>query len=98
MTSYVIRRARVLGGEPTDIAIEDGVITAIGADLPLGDATEVDATGLVARRAEHRQRSRALAGRARDGIAAVGGSGLSGHRQRSAIGHSPHFGLRATHT
>lgn len=48
MTSYVIRRARVLGGEPTDIAIEDGVISAMGADLPLGDGTEVDATGLVA--------------------------------------------------
>ncbi len=45
---YVIRRARILGGEPTDIAIADGVITAIGRDLPLGDATEVDATGLVA--------------------------------------------------
>ncbi|MCK5892226.1 dihydroorotase [Aeromicrobium sp.] len=45
---YVIRRARILGGEPTDIAIADGVITAIGPDLPLGDATEVDATGLVA--------------------------------------------------
>ena len=48
MTTYVIRRARILGGDPTDIAIEDGVITAIGVDLPLGDATEVDATGLVA--------------------------------------------------
>ena len=45
---YVIRRARILGGEPTDIAIADGVITAVGPDLPLGDATEVDATGLVA--------------------------------------------------
>ncbi|MEG9226138.1 dihydroorotase [Aeromicrobium sp. Sec7.5] len=48
MTSYVIRQARILGGDPTDIAIADGVITAIGAGLPLGDATEVDATGLVA--------------------------------------------------
>ena len=48
MTTYVIRRARILGGEPADIAIEDGVITAIGTDLPLGDSTEVDATGLVA--------------------------------------------------
>ena len=48
MTSYVIRQARILGDDPTDIAIEDGVITAIGADLPLGDATEIDATGLIA--------------------------------------------------
>ena len=48
MTSYVIRQARILGDDPTDFAIEDGVITAIGADLPLGDATEIDATGLIA--------------------------------------------------
>ncbi len=48
MTSYVIRRAKILGGEPTDIAIEDGLITAIGTDLTVDGATEVDATGLVA--------------------------------------------------
>ncbi|MCD9198168.1 dihydroorotase [Aeromicrobium wangtongii] len=46
MTSYVIRGAKILGGEPTDIAIEDGVITGIGADLSGGE--EIDATGLVA--------------------------------------------------
>lgn len=45
---YVIRQARVLGGEPTDIAIEDGVITAIGTDLPGDGSSEVDATGLIA--------------------------------------------------
>ena len=45
---YVIRGARILGGEPTDIAIEDGVITAIGTDLSVDGATEIDATGLVA--------------------------------------------------
>ncbi|WP_229054263.1 dihydroorotase [Aeromicrobium sp. Leaf350] len=45
---YLIRNARILGGEPTDIAIADGVITAIGADLDLNGAIEVDATGLVA--------------------------------------------------
>lgn len=48
MTSYVIRRAKILGGEPTDIAIEDGLITTIGPDLTVDGATEVDATGLVA--------------------------------------------------
>lgn len=48
MTSYVIRRAKILGGEPTDIAIEHGLITAIGPDLTVDGATEVDATGLVA--------------------------------------------------
>ena len=45
---YVIRQARVLGGEPTDIAIEGGVITAIGTDLAAPGATEVDAAGLIA--------------------------------------------------
>jgi dihydroorotase len=46
MTSYVIRGARLLGAEPTDIAFADGVITAIG-DGATG-AVEIDATGLVA--------------------------------------------------
>ncbi|MBA4609264.1 dihydroorotase [Aeromicrobium sp. Marseille-Q0843] len=44
--STVIKGARILGDEATDILIEDGVITAIGADLS-GDET-VDATGLIA--------------------------------------------------
>ncbi|WP_269306839.1 dihydroorotase [Aeromicrobium sp. HA] len=44
--STVIKGARVLGAETADILIEDGVITAIGADLS-GDET-VDATGLIA--------------------------------------------------
>lgn len=44
--STVIKGARILGGEPADILIEDGVITAIGADLA-GDET-VDAAGLIA--------------------------------------------------
>ncbi len=48
MTKYVIRRARLLGEDVVDIAIADGVITAIGTDLPADEATEVDATGLVA--------------------------------------------------
>ncbi|MFT4187633.1 MAG: dihydroorotase [Aeromicrobium sp.] len=48
MTDYVIRGARVLGGEPTDIALSGGVIEAIGAGLDAGGATEVDARGLIA--------------------------------------------------
>ncbi|GAA2073798.1 dihydroorotase [Aeromicrobium tamlense] len=44
--STVIKGARILGAETADILIEDGVITAIGADLS-GDET-VDATGLIA--------------------------------------------------
>ncbi len=32
-TSYLLRGARILGGEPTDVLIEDGVIAAIGNGL-----------------------------------------------------------------
>jgi dihydroorotase len=46
MTSYVIKGASILGEQVADIAIEDGVITAIGADLS-GDVV-VDGTGCVA--------------------------------------------------
>ncbi|MRJ77172.1 dihydroorotase [Aeromicrobium sp. SMF47] len=45
-TSYVIRQARLLGGDPTDIAFEDGIITAIGAGAT--GEIEIDAAGLVA--------------------------------------------------
>jgi dihydroorotase len=46
MTSYVIKGASILGEQVADIAIEDGVITAIGADLS-GDVV-VDGAGCVA--------------------------------------------------
>ena len=46
MSSYVIRGAKLLGNEPTDIAFEHGVITAIAAGAT-GDV-EIDANGLVA--------------------------------------------------
>ncbi|MCW2841847.1 MAG: dihydroorotase [Aeromicrobium sp.] len=46
MSSYVIRGARLLGADPTDIAFDGGVITAVG-DGATGDV-EVDGTGLVA--------------------------------------------------
>ncbi|WP_018657347.1 dihydroorotase [Actinomadura flavalba] len=48
MTAYLIRDARVLGGEPTGILVRDGVIAAVGANLDGGDAEVVDATGLIA--------------------------------------------------
>jgi dihydroorotase len=62
VTSYLIKGARILGGDPTDILIEDGVIAAIGGGLdtasPRGSAgstskatgnTEtIDADGLIA--------------------------------------------------
>ncbi|MBG0829453.1 dihydroorotase [Planomonospora sp. ID67723] len=44
--SIVIKGARILGGEPADILIEDGVIAGIGRDLA-GDET-VEAAGLIA--------------------------------------------------
>ncbi|MCL8252575.1 dihydroorotase [Aeromicrobium fastidiosum] len=47
--STVIRGARLLGEDVVDIAVEDGVITAIGTDLDTAGADDVvDAAGLVA--------------------------------------------------
>ncbi|MBB4915904.1 dihydroorotase [Streptosporangium saharense] len=46
MKTIVIKGARILGGEPADILIRDGVFAEIGQDLS-GDET-IDATGLVA--------------------------------------------------
>ena len=49
-TTYILRRARILGGEPADLVLRDGVIaeiTAAGA-ASADDATEIDADGLVA--------------------------------------------------
>jgi dihydroorotase len=51
MSSYVIRGARLLGNDPVDIVLADGVITAIGADAPdagTSEHEEIDGTGLVA--------------------------------------------------
>lgn len=49
MASVVIRGAAVLGGEPADIHIVDGVITEISAPgTSEADGAEIDATGLVA--------------------------------------------------
>jgi dihydroorotase len=51
VSRYLIRKARILGGEPTDIQVEDGVVRAIGPDLAdsvAGGTETIDATGLVA--------------------------------------------------
>jgi dihydroorotase len=53
VTDYLIKKARILGGEPVDLHLEDGRIAAIGSDLALADrGTEnvetIDATGLIA--------------------------------------------------
>ncbi|MGK5556767.1 dihydroorotase [Actinomadura kijaniata] len=47
-TVYVIRNARVLGGDPADILVRDGEIAEVGRDLSAAGAQVVDATGLVA--------------------------------------------------
>ncbi|WP_066935966.1 dihydroorotase [Microtetraspora fusca] len=49
MTTILIKNARVLGGDPCDILIRDGVIAEVGAAAgKSGKAETIDATGLVA--------------------------------------------------
>ncbi|WBB81363.1 dihydroorotase [Micromonospora sp. WMMD882] len=48
MTAYLIRGAGVVGGEPTDLLIRDGVVAETGRGLSAPDATVLDADGLVA--------------------------------------------------
>ena len=48
MTETLIRGARMLGGETTDVRIRDGVFVEIGDDLDAGDATVVGARDLIA--------------------------------------------------
>ena len=48
MTTYLIRGAALLGGTPTDLLLEDGVIARIGDGLAADGAEIVDATGLIA--------------------------------------------------
>src|SRR6478735_1950861 len=56
-TAYWIRGVRILDGDPTDLLLQDGVITEIGPDLGgrvasaserIETVVEIDATGLVA--------------------------------------------------
>ena len=46
--TYLIRGASILGGEPADLLIRDGVIAETGTGLPAEGATVIDAAGLVA--------------------------------------------------
>jgi len=48
MTTYLIRGAAVLGGDSTDLLIEDGVVRSVGRGLTADGATVVDADGLIA--------------------------------------------------
>ncbi|HEX5018802.1 MAG TPA: dihydroorotase [Actinomycetes bacterium] len=44
---YLIKGGRVLGGEPTDLLIRDGIIAAVGSDASANGAKAIDADGLV---------------------------------------------------
>ncbi|HEX7745835.1 MAG TPA: dihydroorotase [Micromonosporaceae bacterium] len=48
MTTYLIKGASLLGGDPTDLLIRDGVVAEVGRGLATAGATTVDAAGLVA--------------------------------------------------
>ena len=52
MSTYLIRGARILDGEPTDVLIRDGVVAKIGGgestEVSTGSTTEVvDGVGMV---------------------------------------------------
>ena len=48
-TSYLIRNARILGGEPQDLRLSDGLVAEIGTGLAARDGdTVVEAEGLIA--------------------------------------------------
>ncbi len=48
MSAYLIQGASILGGEPTDLLIRDGVIAEIGSGLSTEGVEVVDAIGLIA--------------------------------------------------
>jgi dihydroorotase len=48
VSHWVIKGARVLGREPADIVVAEGVIREVGAGLSVAGATVIDADGLVA--------------------------------------------------
>ena len=48
MSTYLVTNASILGGDPTDLLLQDGVIKEIGPSLDAPGAEVVDATGLVA--------------------------------------------------
>ncbi len=48
MTTYLLRGARPLGADPTDLLLADGVITDVGTGLAATGAVVVEADGLVA--------------------------------------------------
>ena len=47
MSTTLIRGARVLGGEPQDVLVENGTVAALGTGLTAPDATVVEADGQI---------------------------------------------------
>jgi dihydroorotase len=48
MPTYLVKGARILGGEPADLLLRDGVIAAVGSGAGAPGAEVVDADGLIA--------------------------------------------------
>jgi len=46
--TWLVRGARPLGGDPTDLLLQDGVVAEVGAGLTAAGAEVIDADGLVA--------------------------------------------------
>ncbi|MBD2760753.1 dihydroorotase [Yimella sp. cx-573] len=46
--TYLLKGASVLGGDPTDLLLHDGVIASVGASDRPADVTVIDADGLIA--------------------------------------------------
>ncbi len=47
MTAWVVKGARILGGEELDVVLEDGVVVEVGPGLSRAEAQVLDADGLV---------------------------------------------------
>src|SRR5689334_10169295 len=47
-TTYVVRGARLLGGNAVDLVVDDGIVAEVGTGLMRSGATVLDADGLVA--------------------------------------------------
>ena len=45
--SYLLKNAAPLGGAPTDVLIDNGIVAELGAGLAVGDAEVLDADGLI---------------------------------------------------
>jgi dihydroorotase len=48
MSGYVLRGARLLGGDPTDLVLDGGIIAEVGVKASKAGATVIEADGLVA--------------------------------------------------